>query len=368
MRRSTSIGVLELVVITALVVGFAAPILLPQEPAAPAKIPVVATLPYLGEIVERVGGDFVTVSVLAKPGQDPHFIEPTPENIVRVSKARLFVENGMQLEGWSTSLLQNAGNAELMPGQRGHCYATNGIVAVEVPDAATLAAGGHVHRAGNPHVWLDPVNLKIAARNVERSLAVLLHRETATLAANRIAFEKELDEATFGKELLALIPARRLEELHRQRGLIPFLKSKKYKGKPLAARAGGFLGRALALGDLKLVTYHRTWSYFESAFGFEVVGTVESKPGVEPSPVHLVRLAELAKEKNARIVLSPPYYPSRNVEGAASRIGAAARILPTQPGESAAAKDLVSMLDAIFDEIEGAAREVGLIEKAATEK
>jgi zinc/manganese transport system substrate-binding protein len=331
-----------------------------KDPAPP-RLKVAATLPYLGELVRRVGGDLVEVIVLAKPGQDPHFIEATPQDIVRVKGVSLLVENGMQLEGWSAAIVEKAKKPELQPGAKGHCYATNGLFPIELPTEDEIAAGGHVHAAGNPHIWLDPINLKIMARNIERALAGILRDDTAALTARRVAFEKEIDELFYGPELVKLFKGRtrRLDDLHRKRMLMKTLATKKVRGKLLADYAGGLLRRALDLGELKLVTYHKTWSYFEAAFGFKVIDTVESKPGVEPSPAHLAQLAKKAKSAGATIVMAPPYYPSRNVEGAAKKIGAVALIMPTQPGEGAGAGDLIAMFDTIFDRLEGAAKSAG---------
>ncbi len=327
------------------------------------KIKVVATLPYLAELTRIVGGDLVEVMQLAEPGGDPHSITTTPTQALNVSKAKLFIENGMALEGWAIRILDAAKNPQLRAGKAGHLYASNGLIPVEVPSQAQIDAGGHIHAAGNPHIWLDPGNLKVMVRNIEKSLAPLLYDHTAQLTKNRVAFEKKLDERMFGKDFVALVGIQKLEKYHKTRTLLPWLKKvgkKKYKGKLIEDYVGGWLARARALKGTKVITYHKTWSYFEDAFGIEIVGTIEEKPGIPASPSHLDTLKKIAKKTGVRIVLAPPYYPSKTTLGVARHIGGIARILPTQPGEIKNSDDLFAMFDRIFDLIESAAKEIGI--------
>ena len=272
------------------------------------KLRVAVTLPYLGEVVRAVGGDMVDVDVLAKPGTDPHAIQTTPAMSRRVKTASLFVENGMTLEGWAARLVRASGKRRLFPGQAGHLFATTGITALELPTPAQLSSGAHVHAAGNPHVWLDPINLKVVARNVEKTLGKSLYQSTDQLATNLAAFEKKIDNATFGTELVGLMGGKRLENLHRTGKLKAFLKGKKYRGKTLASRMGGFMARAAKLKRRNYLSYHKTWSYFEAAFGIKIVGTLEAKPGIPPSPKHLSRLRAKAQEEGVMAVMIPPYY------------------------------------------------------------
>ena len=322
-----------------------------QEP-----IQVAATLPYLGRICEAVGGNLVSVHVLSRPGEDPHGIKVTPSMTAKVKASRLFIENGMQLESWSRRLIDASGNRFLLPGQGGHVYATNGILALEKPSAAILASGAHVHAAGNPHVWLDPVNLKVIARNIEKGLARSLYQSASVLAKNRAAFEKKVDEAFFGRELVHLLGGRSLENRHRTGTLLPFLRSRSFRGRRLVSFAGGYLGRALKLKNKKIISYHRTWSYLEKAFDLEVVATLESKPGIPPSPSHLEKLRKLVASRGAGLVVTPPYYPKSRIEGFAKQIGLPLVVLPTQPGEAGAPDDVLLLYDHILKKLEGALR------------
>ncbi|MCB9832477.1 MAG: zinc ABC transporter substrate-binding protein [Planctomycetes bacterium] len=317
---------------------------------------VVVTLPYLGELVKAIGGDLVQVEVLFDAGQDPHDVQVAPGMTASLKQARLFVENGMTLESCSPRLLASAGQSEILPGKSGHCYASDGIVALERPDPATLAAGGHIHAAGNPHVWLDPINLKVMARNVEKALGRSLFQYRDDLATRRAAFEARIDEAMFGAELVKLLGGQRLEKLHRTGELAAFLDERNYRGEPLARRAGGWWRRARDLPTRRFVSFHRTWSYLERAFALEIVGTLEEKPGIPPSPAHLEHLARVVAEQGVAAVIAPPYYPRSRIDGFAEKVGLLPLVLPSQPGEAGAPSDLFGFYDRILDLLATAGR------------
>ena len=324
--------------------------------AAQEKIKVSVTLPYLASVCKAVGGDLVQVTTLAKPGEDPHAISVTPSMIRKVKDSRLFIENGMELEGWSGRLLEAAGNQYLFPGKGGHVYAMEGIIALEKPTHETLMSAAHVHAAGNPHSWLDPINLKVVARNIEKGLAKSLFKSKDQFAKNRAAFEKAIDEAVFGKQLVRWLGGQTLEKLHRTNDLIRFLEAKSYKGKKLIESAGGLLARARKLKNKKIISYHKTWSYFEAGLGIKVVATLESKPGIPPTPSHLASLKKLIAKERPAVVVTPPYYPKSRIEGFASQIGLPLVVLPTQPREAGAPDDIFKMFDLIMSRLEGAQR------------
>ena len=319
---------------------------------APARV--VTTLPYLADVVRAIGGDEVEVEFLAQPGLDPHFIQPTPGLSVRLAQADALVENGMTLELWSERVIDGARNQQIRPGFPGHVYAATGIRALQVPRMATRAAGD-VHLAGNPHVWLDPLNLKHSAKNIEQCLLRVRPRAAEAFAKNRAAFEAKLDEKLYGEELVGLLGAATLNKLQRRGALHGFLRSKQFRGKPLAERVGGWHKRAMPLAGRPLISYHQVWTYFSAGFGIEVAGTIEEKPGIPPSPAHLQQLQELAEAKQVKVVVCAPFYPFSRAEGVAEAIGGTAVLLPTQPGEVEEATDVFAMFDAIFDRLERAA-------------
>lgn len=315
---------------------------------------VVTTLPYLKDVAEAIGGKHVKVEALAPPGFDPHFIQPTPARSLTLSKADVLIENGIQLELWSERVIDGARNRKIRPSFPGHVYAALGIRPLQVPKQQSRA-GGDVHVGGNPHVWLDPMNLKRIAKNIESTFSAVLPKATADFKANREAFEKQIDERFYGKRLIKLLGRGRLNLLHKRGRLIKFLNKVKFHEKPLAAQAGGWLKRAMALKGLKVISYHLIWIYFESSFGIKVTGTVEEKPGIPPSPTHLTQLEETARATGTKVVIAAPFYPFSRAQGVAEQIGGVAVPVPTQPGE-VGTKDIWGMYDKIFDQLEAAVK------------
>jgi zinc/manganese transport system substrate-binding protein len=322
------------------------------------KVQVVTTLPYLADITRQVGGDLVDVQALAQPGQDPHFVQATPALSVKVADAELYFETGMQLELWSERVIDGARNARIRVGAPGHVYTNAGITPRDVPVDQSRASGD-VHPGGNPHYWLDPVNLKAVARTIEAALSRVRPAQATTFQQNREAFEGRLDEAFYGPELLQIIGAAALDRLQRTGRLRSFIHERQFQGKPLEEKAGGWLRRAIALGDLPLVTYHSEWVYFAASFGLRIVGTLEAKPGIPPTPGHLEELQRTAQATNAKIVECSAYYPMSRAEAFAEQIGGVAVLLPTQPGELEGATDVIAMFDQIFTRLEEAKARVG---------
>lgn len=333
-----------------LLLGLAAPSAA-QEPTV-----VVATLPYLREVARAVGGDLVRVESLVPPGTDPHFLVPTPALSVTLGRADVLLENGFQLELWSERVIDGARNQKIRPGFPGHTYAALGVQPIQVP-AQQSRAFGDIHPAGNPHVWLDPLNLKVVARNVETCLARVRPAAATTFAENRKAFEARLDEALYGPELVRILGTSLLDRLHRTGKLHAFLRERQFQGQPLAAQAGGWHKRALALEGLAFISYHQDWTWFAQAFGLHLAATIEEKPGIPPAPGHLEQLQQKAQAERLKVVVYSPFYPASRAEGVAESIGGVATLLPTEPGESEGAKDLFSLYEDVFARLEAARRE-----------
>lgn len=331
-------------------IALAACAILPQEESD--TLFVITTLPYIADVVQQVGGERVEAISLVSPGVDPHHVEVTPAQLTQLRGAGLFLENGMQLEAWVPRVLEVSGRADLAQGAFAHAFVTNGISPLEVPSEEELHAGGDVHAAGNPHAWLDPLNLKVVAGNVAQALSKVAPAHSDEFRTRRVAFDKRIDSAFFGEQLEGLLGGRTLDRLHRSGRLFEFLEGREVKGEKLIGKLGGWLGRARELSGRRVMTYHSTWSYMERTFGLEVVATLEEKPGIPPGPAYLNELSELARSKGVQRVLAPPFYPTVRIEGFAERIGGAALILPTQPGEAPGADDVFLMFDTILTALE----------------
>ena len=153
------------------------PLLLLLPLVAYGKLNVVATLPDLGSLAREIGGDNVNVTVLAKPTEDPHFVDARPSFVVALRSADVLIDGGAELElGWLPPLLQNARNAKLDIGKPGRVQASQGVRLMNVPANVTRAAGD-VHALGNPHFGVDPIIAKAIAQHIAQSFSAIDRRQ-----------------------------------------------------------------------------------------------------------------------------------------------------------------------------------------------
>lgn len=245
--------------------------------SAQAKINVVVTTPDLAAIVKEIGGDNIEMTVLAKPTEDPHFVDAKPSFIVKMNRADAIVEGGAELEvGWLPPLLAGGRNPKLQAGTPGHILCNEGISMLEVP--ATLdRSQGDVHASGNPHYLSDPANAKIVAEHIAKAFSSLDAKSGAAFNANLKQFETKLDaKLVEWKKLLAPL-----------------------KGK-------------------QIVTFHNYWIYFAKAFDLKMELFLEPKPGIPPTPAHLAEVIGKMKAENAKLLVVQPYQNRKTAETVAS--------------------------------------------------
>ena len=169
------------------------PLLLLLPLVAYGKLNVVATLPDLGSLAREIGGDNVNVTVLAKPTEDPHFVDARPSFVVALRSADVLIDGGAELElGWLPPLLQNARNAKLDVGKPGRVQASQGVRLMNVPANVTRAAGD-VHALGNPHFGVDPIIAKAIAQHIAQSFSAIDAANAATYDANYKKFEASIN-------------------------------------------------------------------------------------------------------------------------------------------------------------------------------
>jgi zinc/manganese transport system substrate-binding protein len=265
--------------------------LLAVVPAAFGKLQVVATTPDLGALAREIGGDRIELITLAKPTEDPHFVDAKPSFIVRLNRADALIEGGAELEaGWLRPLLEGARNAKLEPGQPGRIVAAEGLALLDVP-AALDRSQGDIHAAGNPHYLTDPENAKVVAAHIARAFAALDAGGGATFNRNLQAFNARLD--------------RKLAEWRQL--LAP------YRGRPI-------------------VTYHNYWVYFGRRFEFPMDLYLEPKPGIPPTPAHLAEVITRMKAQDIRLIAVQPYQNRKTAETVAARTGATVLDWPSFPG------------------------------------
>src|SRR5919108_1970845 len=232
------------------------------------QIRVVATWPALADLTRQVGKDLVSVDSLATGVEDPHGVPMKPSFVPRLNRADVLVLIGLDDElSWLPALLEVASNPKILPGQPGYIDCSVGIPVAEPPTRLDRAEGD-LHPKGNPHYLLDPVDAKIAARNIADGLSRNFPQHQAAFEKNLKAYLAELDNWIARWEKMAA-----------------------------------------PLKGVKFVEYHQEWVYFANRFGLKRVGTVEIKPGIEPTPNHIVNLVQHIKDEKAQLLLYGPQNP-----------------------------------------------------------
>lgn len=236
--------------------------------AADAKLNVVTTTVDLRSITQEVGGDLLSVESLGKGTQDPHFIEAKPSFMLKVNKADLVISTGMELEiGWLPSILAGARNPKVNMGERGNLEVGPSVELLEVPTGNISRSDGDVHPAGNPHVTLDPIRAG----------------EIAVIIAKRLG---ELDPTNAEK----------------------FERNAKAMQARLVEKTKSWTDRLKKSGVTKIVTYHKTLTYFLDRFKIENPAILEPKPGIPPTSGHIIDVIKIMKDQKIPLVLVENYF------------------------------------------------------------
>jgi zinc/manganese transport system substrate-binding protein len=270
-----------------------------------APIGVVTTTEDLASIVKEVGGDKVSVEPIARGYQDPHFVEAKPSFILKLNRADLLVVVGLELEiAWLPPLITQSRNAKIQPGSAGYLDASRTAKILDIPTGTITRAMGDVHPQGNPHYWLDPDNGRRIAKAVQQKLSEVSGGDAAYFAERYADFDRRLGEG----------------EKRWQAAMAP------YKG-------------------IKIVTYHRSWTNFAQVFGLDVIGYVEPKPGIPPSPSHTLELVQEMKRQNIKIVLVEPYFDLKTPNSIGRDTGAAVLVMPPSVGGVKEAPSYLQLFD-----------------------
>ena len=310
---------------------------------------VACTLPVLECLVREVAGEDVDVFSLCKADQDPHYVRATPLLQRKLREADLFIEVGLQLEIWADLVANDSGRPKLMKGGAGRIVASKGIPAEQIPGTLSRSEG-HIHAEGNPHLWLDPLRAVKMAKNIAEAIGAAVPSKKEPILSRFKAFEARVREALYGKELIALAGAEELDRRLSDGTLHAWLAKEELEGAPLTARLGGWLKKAERLRGKKAVEYHRSWHYTAKVLGFEIVDTVEEKPGIPPGPRHQVELTRKLKEGGISFMLVDAYYDPALPNTLARDTGVPAVILPNQP----AAGTYAEFFDGIVTKLAGA--------------
>jgi len=278
----------------------------PQAPSQ--KIHVVTSSEDLESITKAIAGDKADVTSIGKGYQNPHFVPPKPSFMLKLKDANLLVEIGMELEVWLNPLVEGSRNSRIYKNAPGFVDASYGVPVLGSPASKIDRSLGDVHPFGNPHYWLDPVNAKYISANITEGL-----------------IRVDPDNAAY-------------YEAHHQ----IFLKQ-------LAHEITGWINRAKPLRGVHVITYHESWTYFANRFGLDVVGTIEPKPGIPPTPKHTQWLIETAQKQHVKFIMVEPYYNHAVADQVAKASGAKVVIVPPSVGGASGADNYFTLFDTILN-------------------
>jgi ABC-type Zn uptake system ZnuABC Zn-binding protein ZnuA len=292
-------------------------ILAASLPAA-APLRVVTTTEDLAALAREVGGDRVEVTALARGYQDPHFVEPKPSFILAVNRADLLIAVGRELEvGWLPTLITSGRNARVQPGAPGYLDASLNVRILDIPVGQVTRAMGDVHSQGNPHYWLDPNNGRRIAQTIRDRLSQLASAEGAYFAARYDAFDKRLAAA----------------EARWDAALAPY-------------------------AGTKVVTYHRSWPNLMERWKLNVIGYVEPKPGIPPSPSHTLQLMTEMKAQGVKLIIVEPYFDKKTPQAIAAQVGGVVLELAPSVGAQPSIRDYIGLFDHDVSALAGALKQV----------
>ena len=262
--------------------------------AADGKLYIMTATTDLAALAQEVGGDRVEVESIARGYQDPHYVEAKPSFLLKLRHADLLIVVGLELEiGWLPPLITQSTNPKIQVGAPGYFDASRFARILEIPTGVVTRAEGDVHPQGNPHYWLDPDNGLRIAKAIQNKLSEMRPNEAAYFAQRYDSFEQRLKQAEENW----------ISEM-----------------KPYAGR--------------KIVTYHRSWPNFSDHFGLDVVGYVEPRPGIPPSPQHTVELIGMMKRDGVKLIVVEPYFDLKTPNAIARDTGAQVVVLlPSVGGE-----------------------------------
>ena len=286
---------------------------------ANAQLKVVTSTTDLYDIAKAVGGDKIKAVHIGEGYQDPHFIEAKPSFILQLRDADVFAFVGLDLEiGWMPLLLEGARNQKIMFGGPGYLDVSRAIPVLDVPRGNVDRSMGDVHPLGNPHYWLDPENARRIARLFKDRFSELDHKNEDAYERNEKAFESRISSAeqTWAGDLAAI------------------------KGKPVVA-------------------WHTSWRYFAEYNGMNIVAFMEPKPGVPPSPSHLVEVINAMKRTGAKVIVMEPFYDRKTADLVARQTNAKVLILPPSVGGVPGVTDYVQLMKYDMDALASTLRAAG---------
>ena len=334
-----------LLVTLALAAGLGAPAARAQDP-----VRVVTTLPVYADLAREIGGAEVDASAIANPNEDAHFVRPKPSFARDLRRAELFITTGLDLELWVPTLLDRAGNSQVMEGGRGYVTAYTGVTLLDIPVGADRSAGD-VHLFGNPHLTTDPLRTLQVARNITTGLRRVAPDRAATFDAGLADFTDRIHRRLFGDRLVDLLGGPTLERLALGGSLFGFLEENEFEGAPLIDALGGWLQAAEPFRGDQMICYHKNWAYFEDRFRVRCADYVEARPGIPPTPRHVAQLIRRMQAENLDVLIAATYFDRARAETVARRGDAHLVHVPLAPGAREGADDYFELVDTWMAEL-----------------
>ncbi len=276
------------------------------------KLNVVTSHRILEDWVQQIGKEHVEVSSLYKGKRNIHFFEPRPSHIKRLSKADALVIGGLDMDPWMPDLIAASRNRKIQYGTDGLIDPSVDILVLEKPTGKLDMSLGDVHAFGNPHFQFYKESVLKAIQNIADGLSRLKPELRQTFQSNAQAYKEKVG-STYDRLTAEFEPYR----------------------------------------DTKVVTFHKSWEYFGEQFGLEIIGYLEPKPGIPPSPNHLAQLVKRMKLENASLILAEKYYSKSAVNSLAKGTGAQVVPLANFIGERKEDQTYIDLLENNVKELIG---------------
>ena len=276
----------------------------PPPVQAARKLRVVATIPDLKSLAEAVGGDLIDIESLTRGIQNFHEAEVKPSMMLKLRRADALIENGVELDAWADVAVLGANNPNIVRGAAGRIEISRGIQLLEVPSTRVDRSMGDVHPLGNPHFSLDPGLAPAITQNIVDGLGRLAPENRAAFQRNRDAFLTRLDR-----------------EMERWTKLM----------EPVKGR--------------KVVVFHPVYIYFLTRFGLVQAGALEDRPGIPPSPQHLVNLIRQMRDEGVRVILVEPWNDVKLANRVADEVGGKALVMASAVGAVKGADNYIAAID-----------------------
>jgi zinc/manganese transport system substrate-binding protein len=294
-------------VVRVLIIPLVVILVMGAMPAHAAKIRIVTTLTDLADFARAVGGDLVEVNSLATGVEDTHGVPMKPSFVPIMNRADLLIVVGFDCEhAFLPALIEASKNPRIQVGRSGYVDCSKGIIPLDVPKSTEHYAGD-VHPYGNPHYMLDPVLAKAAIQNIYNALVAFAPQYQAAFTRNRDAYLSRLEA--------------KIAEWEKEAG---------------------------RLKGVKFVSYHEHWPYFAARFGMDYFGTIELRPGIDPTARHIQELITTMKAEHVPIVVREPQFPEKVPKRIAEQTGATLITLPIMPGGVPNTETYIKMMDYII--------------------